>query len=75
MVTAVPDKFNKPTLGSFFRAAIPQDVLNGSPNPSNWGSPSATLSNSTCNIKKYFVDHSIVFGQFSLFRSLRKDLG
>ena len=53
--------------GSFFRAAVPDDVTQGSPNPSLWGIPSATLSNTSCNIEQYFVNHSIVFGKCDLF--------
>jgi hypothetical protein len=49
-------------LGSFFRAAVPNDIGQGSPNPSLWGIPSATLSNTSCNIEQFFVNHSIVFG-------------
>jgi len=46
---------------SFYRAAIPQDIIQGLPNPSNWGEPVAELAPSSCNITEYFVDHSIVF--------------
>lgn len=54
-------------VGSFFRAAVPEDITQGSPNPSLWGAPSATLANTSCNIEQYFVNHSIVFGKCSLF--------
>ena len=54
-------------IGSFFRAAVPDDINQGSPNPSLWGAPSATLSNTSCNIEQYFVNHSIVFGMYILF--------
>ncbi|THV04929.1 glycoside hydrolase family 16 protein [Dendrothele bispora CBS 962.96] len=46
---------------SFFRAAVPGDVYTGSPNPSNWGTPSANLSPEGCNITQYFANHSIIF--------------
>lgn len=46
---------------SFYRAAIPKDITNGSPNPSEWGTPSAALSSTQCSIGKYFSNHSIVF--------------
>ncbi|KAJ8584331.1 glycoside hydrolase family 16 protein [Rhizopogon salebrosus TDB-379] len=46
---------------SFYRAAIPQDIVQGEPNPSNWGEPVAALSNQGCNITQYFTNHSIVF--------------
>jgi len=48
--------------GSFYRAAIPKDIIAGTPNPSLWGLPSATLLNTKCNITNYFSNHSIVFG-------------
>jgi hypothetical protein len=43
------------------------DITQGSPNPSLWGSASATLSNTSCHIEQYFVNHSIVFGKCNLF--------
>ncbi|KAG1750014.1 glycoside hydrolase family 16 protein [Suillus paluster] len=46
---------------SFYRAAIPQDIVQGEPNPSNWGTPVAALSTQSCNITQYFANHSIVF--------------
>ncbi|KAH7883608.1 concanavalin A-like lectin/glucanase domain-containing protein [Phlebopus sp. FC_14] len=46
---------------SFYRAAIPQDIVQGLPNPSNWGEPVAELASSGCNITQYFANHSIVF--------------
>jgi hypothetical protein len=52
--------------GSFYRAAIPKDVVAGNPNPSGWGLPSARLHASQCDIRKYFGNHSIVFGQSAL---------
>jgi hypothetical protein len=54
-------------LGSFFRAAVPNDIGRGSPNPSLWGVPSATLASTSCNIEQFFINHSIVFGQCNLF--------
>lgn len=50
--------------GSFFRAAIPKDVTAGSPKPSQWGPPSAMLKNTGCDITKYFMKHTIVFGKY-----------
>jgi hypothetical protein len=50
--------------GSFYRAAIPKDIIAGTPNPSLWGLPSATLLNTKCNITDYFWSHAIVFGAF-----------
>ncbi|KAI0825151.1 glycoside hydrolase family 16 protein [Trametes gibbosa] len=46
---------------SFYRAAIPQDVLNGQPDPSSWGEPVAMLDPSGCDPITNFVNHSIVF--------------
>ncbi|KAH7915778.1 glycoside hydrolase family 16 protein [Hygrophoropsis aurantiaca] len=46
---------------SFYRAAIPQDIVQGEPNPSNWGQPVASLSPLACNITQSFANHSIVF--------------
>jgi len=50
-------------VGSFYRAAIPLDVTAGTPNPTLWGIPSAKLMNTKCDIPKFFVNHSIVFGE------------
>jgi len=49
--------------GSFYRSAIPLDIGQGAPNPSNWGEPVAALSNQSCNMTQYFVNHSIIFGE------------
>lgn len=57
-------------IGSFFRVGVPDDINQGTPNPSAWGAPSATLSNTSCNIEQYFVNHSIVFGKCNLFSIL-----
>jgi len=46
---------------SFYRPTIPQDILDGSPDPANWGNPSAVLLPDNCNLGKYFANHSIVF--------------
>jgi hypothetical protein len=48
--------------GSFYRAAVPQDILQGSPNPANWGVPSAALEPGRCDPLKFFVNHSMIFG-------------
>ncbi|KAG6851044.1 hypothetical protein H0H93_002936 [Arthromyces matolae] len=47
---------------SFYRATIPKDILEGSPDPSQWGDPSAALEPSGCDPLEYFYNHSIVFG-------------
>jgi hypothetical protein len=54
-------------LGSFYRAAVPQDIVRGEPNPSLWGVPSAALDPADCDPMKYFVNHSIIFGMFAFF--------
>ncbi|KAF9076327.1 concanavalin A-like lectin/glucanase domain-containing protein [Rhodocollybia butyracea] len=46
---------------SFYRAAIPQDVQAGSPNPSGWGEPVAQLLPDACDPISNFVNHSIIF--------------
>ncbi|OBZ78832.1 putative glycosidase C21B10.07 [Grifola frondosa] len=50
---------------SFYRAAVPQDVVSGAPNPSTWGEPVAILEPSGCNPITNFVNHSIVFADMS----------
>ena len=49
-------------IGSFYRAAIPGDVIEGTPVPSTWGPPSAILGPAKCNISNFFHNHTIVFG-------------
>ncbi|KAJ4486161.1 glycoside hydrolase family 16 protein [Lentinula aciculospora] len=46
---------------SFYRAAIPQDIQAGSPNPSGWGDPVAALEAGGCDPISNFVNHSIIF--------------
>ncbi|KAH9946640.1 glycoside hydrolase family 16 protein [Amylocystis lapponica] len=46
---------------SFYRAAVPADVVSGEPTPSTWGVPVAVLEPSGCNPITNFVNHSIVF--------------
>ncbi|KDQ63731.1 glycoside hydrolase family 16 protein [Jaapia argillacea MUCL 33604] len=46
---------------SFYRAAVPTDIVSGSPDPSTWGKPVATLEPAGCNPITNFVNHSIVF--------------
>jgi len=47
----------------FYRSAIPDDILNGLPDPSTWRTPSASLSSLRCPIDSYFWDHVLIFGQ------------
>jgi len=46
---------------SFYRAAIPKDIVEGSPDPSQWGTPSAALESKSCDPLQFFINHSIVF--------------
>jgi len=46
---------------NFYRVAIPQDILDGIPNPANWPNPTATLEAAGCNPLTYFKNHSIIF--------------
>ncbi|KAH9849779.1 glycoside hydrolase family 16 protein [Lenzites betulinus] len=46
---------------SFYRAAIPSDVLSGQPDPSSWGEPVAMLAPDDCDPISNFVNHSIIF--------------
>ncbi|KAF5390261.1 hypothetical protein D9757_002919 [Collybiopsis confluens] len=46
---------------SFYRAAIPQDIQAGVPNPSNWGIPVAALEPGGCDPISNFINHSIIF--------------
>jgi hypothetical protein len=50
--------------GSFYRAAVPQDIVQGIPDPSNWGTPVAALWPQGCDPLTYFANHSIVFGMY-----------
>jgi hypothetical protein len=45
----------------FPRNAIPSDITYGSPNPSGWGIPVASLSGSGCDIDSQFMNHNIIF--------------
>jgi len=46
---------------SFYRVAVPQDIIDGNPDPSKWPTPVATLAPDNCNPLQYFQNHSIVF--------------
>ncbi|KAJ8522535.1 hypothetical protein ONZ45_g901 [Pleurotus djamor] len=46
---------------SFYRAAVPQDIISGSPRPSGWGAPVAALDPSGCDPLKHFVNQAIIF--------------
>ncbi|KAJ3526186.1 hypothetical protein NM688_g8288 [Phlebia brevispora] len=46
---------------SFYRAAVPQDIVSSQPDPSNWGTPVAVLEPSGCDPISNFINHSIVF--------------
>ncbi|EKM61024.1 glycoside hydrolase family 16 protein [Phanerochaete carnosa HHB-10118-sp] len=46
---------------SFYRQAVPQDVVQGEPSPDLWGPPVALLEPTGCDPIANFVNHSIVF--------------
>ncbi|KAI0283293.1 concanavalin A-like lectin/glucanase domain-containing protein [Russula aff. rugulosa BPL654] len=46
---------------NFYRVAIPEDILEGIPNPANWPTPTATLEPAGCDPLKFFQDHTIIF--------------
>ncbi|KAJ3498845.1 hypothetical protein NLJ89_g10168 [Agrocybe chaxingu] len=48
----------------FFRAAVPKDI-EGTPNPSEWGLPSAVLSSSMCDMPRFFKNHAIIFADWA----------
>lgn len=50
-------------IGSFYRAAVPQDIIEGSPTPGTWGVPSAVLEPDSCDPLVFFKNHSIIFGE------------
>lgn len=52
---------NSIAVWNFYRAAIPRDITTGTPNPDQWGTPSAMLDSAGCNIPRFFANHSIVF--------------
>ncbi|KAI0033145.1 glycoside hydrolase family 16 protein, partial [Vararia minispora EC-137] len=46
---------------SFYRVAVPQDIFDGTPDPSGWGEPVAALAPDNCNISSFFYNHNIIF--------------
>ncbi|KAJ3485570.1 hypothetical protein NLI96_g4881 [Meripilus lineatus] len=46
---------------SFYRAAVPKDIVSGQPSPSLWGLPVAVLEPAGCDPIANFVNHSIIF--------------
>ena len=64
-VTLIEDHITDTPTGSFYRAAVPQDVTNGQPTPSTWGEPVAYLLPDHCDPITNFINHSIIFGTFS----------
>jgi len=45
----------------FYRSAIPDDIIQGLPDPETWPLPSASLSGIDCPINQYFRNHQIIF--------------
>lgn len=63
--TSLPPLFVSSThsgIGFFYRSAIPDDILDGIPDPSGWPLPDASLSGVGCPINDYFHNHNIIFG-------------
>ena len=61
-----------PPEGNFYRVAVPEDIVAGSPDPSAWPEPTATLEPAGCNPLEYFQNHSIIFGKlFSSHSAIR----
>ncbi|KAL0951157.1 hypothetical protein HGRIS_007889 [Hohenbuehelia grisea] len=46
---------------SFYRAAVPQNIFDGNPNPLTWGNPVARLDSSQCDPLRFFSNHSVIF--------------
>jgi len=46
---------------SFYRVAVPQDIIDEEPDPNNWGEPIAALSPENCDINEHFYNHNIIF--------------
>ncbi|KAF9787254.1 glycoside hydrolase family 16 protein [Thelephora terrestris] len=44
----------------FARDKIPQDILDGSPDPGSWGTPIASWTNQSCDIQNAFRDMQLV---------------
>lgn len=59
-------------VGSFYRAAIPEDIQSGNPSPDQWGEPVSTLLPAGCDPIKNFVNHSVIFGVYPLLHYYRK---
>ncbi|KAI0792005.1 glycoside hydrolase family 16 protein [Abortiporus biennis] len=45
----------------FQRQQIPQDILDGQPNPNSWGTPFGAFTNGNCDIADAFKNQKIVF--------------
>ncbi|TFK48559.1 glycoside hydrolase family 16 protein [Heliocybe sulcata] len=44
----------------FARGSVPGDIAAQNPDPSSWGTPSASWATSSCNVGSHFYDHSLV---------------
>lgn len=49
----------------FPRTGIPQDIVDGAPDPSGWGTPQALFGTSTCDVGTHFANMSIVVNTVS----------
>ena len=56
--------------GYFYRVSIPQDILDGVPDPTQWAIPSAQLAPGGCDPFEFFNNHAIVFGKYDLLRMM-----
>jgi hypothetical protein len=45
----------------FSRSDIPDDIENGNPNPTGWGTPNAAWASTDCPTSKIFNNHVITF--------------
>lgn len=45
----------------FYRAAIPDNIIQGLPDPTTWPTPSASLSSQGCPIDQFFRNHMFIF--------------
>lgn len=49
------------TAWRFDRGSIPQDILDGKPNPDSWPTPISRWTSESCDMASHFYDHSLIF--------------